>query len=634
MTLRLPTPPPLYNAEDQRNARRLIEQAFSAFTANIVVKATGVTLGQVGTFNFTGAGVTVAVVGGVATITVSAGGGALTVQDEGATLGTATILNFVGVGVTATLGGSTATITVPGGGTGPTGPQGVQGAQGFTGNDGETGDPGVPGAAGVAGATGPQGIQGQQGFDGNDGQDGDMGLPGVPGAAGTSGAPGGAGIQGAQGFDGADGQDGDAGPPGSAGAAGAPGGQGIQGAQGFDGADGQDGDIGPPGPAGTQGTAGGVGGQGIQGAQGFDGNDGQDGDIGYPGAPGTVGTSGAPGAQGVQGPQGADGQDGDSGTIVLQGLQGATGQAGTNGAAGNPGPPGDSGQDGSNDGLVGVNSAQADAIQLLEFTTTDPPAPLRGSLLYSRLRGQRNIPTVITPLGIPYEMLSYEGLRGTALAKPFPAAATLPGGYGFNGVAIGTATIATIANTNIRTQTRRLNFASAAGAGSSAGWLNNTLMVWRGNAAKLGGFHLLARFAFLTMPATVRFFCGLSGSTAALSNADPSTQTNLVGVGFDVADANFQVLSTNNVPAATKVDTGFAQSTTELYELRVFCKANDTNVYVSLQALNAGTLFEATVTLTLPPSTQFLTPILWLNNGTTAAACAVDFVSTYLESDF
>lgn len=40
---------------------------------------------------------------------------AISVQDEGAVLGNATVINFVGNGVTAAVGGGTATVTIPGG---------------------------------------------------------------------------------------------------------------------------------------------------------------------------------------------------------------------------------------------------------------------------------------------------------------------------------------------------------------------------------------------------------------------------------------------------------------------------------------------------------------------------------------
>ena len=75
--------------------------------------------------NFTGAGVSAAVVGTNATITIPGGGSSgITTQDEGVDQGTGqTILNFAGAGVSAVAAGSTTTITIPGSAGGLTIPQ-------------------------------------------------------------------------------------------------------------------------------------------------------------------------------------------------------------------------------------------------------------------------------------------------------------------------------------------------------------------------------------------------------------------------------------------------------------------------------------------------------------------------------
>lgn len=274
------------------------------------------------------------------------------------------------------------------------------------------------------------------------------------------------------------------------------------------------------------------------------------------------------------------------------------------------------------------------SVTLSEFTSTTPSAPASGGTLFSRKRAGRNILSMVGPIDLDSEMQQFLGTGASSFARPLAGSALLPTGWGFSNTAIGTATAAALATTNMRTAARRLNFASAAGAGSSCGWLSNSTAVLRGNAAKVGGFLYVTRFAFLTMPATVRFFAGVCSATAALSNADPSTQVNMLGFAFDVADANFQALSTNATPTATKANAGFSWNMSDVFEVRVYCLPNDTNVFMSIQNLNAGTLFEATVTLTLPANTTFLAPQLWLNNGSTASACAVDFVTAYLFSDF
>lgn len=78
-----------------------------------VSEGTGLT-----TLNFTGAGVSVTVVGSEAEVIIPGGGGGVDVEDEGVAEATgATVLNFVGAGVTAAdQGGGVVDVTIPGGG--------------------------------------------------------------------------------------------------------------------------------------------------------------------------------------------------------------------------------------------------------------------------------------------------------------------------------------------------------------------------------------------------------------------------------------------------------------------------------------------------------------------------------------
>jgi hypothetical protein len=83
------------------------------------------------------------------TLSLSSGGGSVTVKDEGTTLTTAlTTLDFTGTGVTVTNVGGVVTVTIPAI-AGPTGPAGADGADGADGAPGATGPAGADGADGV-----------------------------------------------------------------------------------------------------------------------------------------------------------------------------------------------------------------------------------------------------------------------------------------------------------------------------------------------------------------------------------------------------------------------------------------------------------------------------------------------------
>ena len=79
-------------------------------------QSSGTTIVSASSVNFTGAGVSVTDVGGVATIGISSSGSSLSILDEGVELdAAATAINFVGAGVTTTTSANTTTVTINGG---------------------------------------------------------------------------------------------------------------------------------------------------------------------------------------------------------------------------------------------------------------------------------------------------------------------------------------------------------------------------------------------------------------------------------------------------------------------------------------------------------------------------------------
>lgn len=82
----------------------------------VLIEDQGVSQGPAIILDFVGAGVTAAVLNGIATITIPGGLAGIDVQDEGVPVGTFQTFNFTGAGVTATdQGGGVAKIDIPGG---------------------------------------------------------------------------------------------------------------------------------------------------------------------------------------------------------------------------------------------------------------------------------------------------------------------------------------------------------------------------------------------------------------------------------------------------------------------------------------------------------------------------------------
>lgn len=172
---------------------------------------------------------------------------------------------------------------------------------------------------------------------------------------------------------------------------------------------------------------------------------------------------------------------------------------------------------------------------------------------------------------------------------------------------------------------RRWRLTSAAVADSvadqrSAGWA-----CWRGNAAGLGGWTLMA-------------FFGLYGSTAALATTLAlAAAINCIGIGFQRGThTRWQLVANDGTGAPTLTDmrTSFAIATGGVLTLFIAAPPNGSSVWVRVVDEVSGALFEQEITADLPANTQFLSPRLFMNNGATAAAVAYDCSGVYVETDF
>lgn len=200
----------------------------------------------------------------------------------------------------------------------------------------------------------------------------------------------------------------------------------------------------------------------------------------------------------------------------------------------------------------------------------------------------------------------------------------------------GTATGRAWASSNFYTQSQRLGYVSGAGAGSIA-YFRQEGHTWRGNAARLGGFHAIFRFAISdpSLVGTARMFVGLGPNTSP-TDVDPSTLTNLIGIGCNNGDTQLQLYAAGAV-AQSRVALGanFPCNTvsTDVYELALFAAPNGSDIGYLVTRLNTGQTVSGTVGVSanLPVNTVVLSPQIWRTNGTTAAAAAFDLMGIYVE---
>lgn len=275
--------------------------------------------------------------------------------------------------------------------------------------------------------------------------------------------------------------------------------------------------------------------------------------------------------------------------------------------------------------------------QFIEQSTV-PSAPLLGIKTFSRKIGLRNMLAVIGKSGLDYTLQPHIGRNKIMLwqANGNSTNSTIIG----NAVsATGTTTTRNVATTNLFNSMRRLGYVSTTNAGNSAGLRTTALQFWRGNASDRGGFHFICRFGIsdASAVATGRTFVGLTSTTTAIGNVNPSTLLNSIGIGNDDTDTNMQIIYNDGVGTASKINLGasFPANTrsTDMFEVVFFSPPNGSAVYYQVTNLTTGVSTEGTLTTDIPASTQLLALQAWRNNGTTALAVGLDIVNIYCETD-
>ena len=282
----------------------------------------------------------------------------------------------------------------------------------------------------------------------------------------------------------------------------------------------------------------------------------------------------------------------------------------------------------------------------LSGQTSDPSAPGSGNLVvYSKAIAGRMMLKQEGPSGIATGFQPILARNKVGYWAPPGNNTTLPGVFGYTApTTTGTVTTRNIATTSLFTRMRRLSYLSAAAAGSLAYQYVNVAQVTVGDGAGNGGFYKICRFGISDAAAvsSARMFCGLSSSTSAPTNVEPSTLTNSIGMGHGAADTTMHIYYGGSA-AQTPIDLGsnFPSNTrsTDVYELALFAPTNSNNtVYYEVTRVNTGNVATGTLTGTagtvLPASTTLLSyQRLWRSNNTTALAVAYDIMSDYIETD-
>jgi hypothetical protein len=240
-------------------------------------------------------------------------------------------------------------------------------------------------------------------------------------------------------------------------------------------------------------------------------------------------------------------------------------------------------------------------------------------------------------------MLTLEAKRYRRTMRVVPViAASAPSVLGLAITGTGTGTAYTPTPTSLITQQARIEWlVTTAATTAIAAFRTSSAPVWRGNGAGLGGFHLVLRVGNATggATATTRGFFGVAAGTGAPTDVEPSTLLNMLGVGWDAADTNVQLMTNDGAGAAVKVDLGTSFPVPNAdrgfsYELELWCAPFDTVITYKISNIGNAAVATGTVSADLPANNILLGARGYISVGGTSSIVGVALMDLTLECDY
>lgn len=293
---------------------------------------------------------------------------------------------------------------------------------------------------------------------------------------------------------------------------------------------------------------------------------------------------------------------------------------------------------GTNKRTTIVDLARAIFARPLVIESSTPAAPASGVRLFGRSLAGRNLPAIVGPAGLDTSLQPLIARNKVAIITP-QGNATGVQTWGIGLSTTGTGTAANWANTNLHTSMRRIDYlVTTAATTAVAGFRGAAQQFWRGNGAGLGGFTLVSRFGIATGGAlsTKRAFCGMRASASAPTDVQPSSLTDIIGVGYDAADANWFIMHNDASGTATRVDTSIERPSADrqgVFEIALFCAPNSSTIGYEFTRLDTGATFSGTATTDLPVNTTALNPYAYASVGGTSSVVGITLFSLYIETD-
>lgn len=203
---------------------------------------------------------------------------------------------------------------------------------------------------------------------------------------------------------------------------------------------------------------------------------------------------------------------------------------------------------------------------------------------------------------------------------------------------VGTATAATYSVVTRYQSLRRVEYLVTTAATTAIASARSNLMMARGTVGQ-GGYKARLRTgpATGTTVTTGRFFLGIRGSAATPTDVDPSTLANIIGLGWDSADTNVQLMHNDGSGVATKVDLGasFPVPTTDrsvMYELILDCPAGASAIAWQVREIVGNATQSGSISTDQPGATTTMSIQSYHSVGGTSSVVGLAVMDFYVET--
>ena len=292
--------------------------------------------------------------------------------------------------------------------------------------------------------------------------------------------------------------------------------------------------------------------------------------------------------------------------------------------------------------MAGATEIGVEGNQLrLEATSSFTAPASGGAKLVGRTDTGRTVAAMLSQDGVIRDWSSITARSHAAVWKTNFGSSNVNNLGGGVLSATGTPTASVTATTSLLTYTPRVEYlVTVAATTAVAGWRYSSLAVGiGGTAASLGGFAYVCRWSPSTGVATTtnRAFVGMTNSVSAPTDVEPSTLTLCVGMGWDAADTNIQMMHNDGSGTCTKIDLGasFPVPTTDrtsYYELSMYSpKGTSQSVNYLVTNLNSGATASGTISTNIPATTDLLAPRGWMSVGGTSSVIGLALISLSID---